>query len=270
MTSLDIERWINRGGIRREIPPRALAAICEDAVSSLLSSPFTATTMRDVEFVAPAWEKRVRSALASRLEDAGAASSRNVPEVLHEWLSKEVHDNIAELRCTGIVFGSLTDGDDDAKAYDDHYRHPYPTFRHYQKETSYARLVAPFRGREHLRWVPLSVMDKGYHPIVLPFGRRREHIGLFRQLDSEDENDGVLLTLSEDLRPVETACTNDIKNEETGLHVLASTSADAAIYWVTRTTKLVHALRPEQKRRIAVSCAKGAFIACTCGFEWDD
>ncbi|EIN13139.1 hypothetical protein PUNSTDRAFT_128823 [Punctularia strigosozonata HHB-11173 SS5] len=109
MSSLDLERWINRGGIRREIPPGALEAICKNTVSLILSLSFSSTMMRDVEFIAPLWDKRVRLALASRLKAAAAETSTEVPEVLQEWLSRDVRDDLLELRCTGIVVGSLTD-----------------------------------------------------------------------------------------------------------------------------------------------------------------
>jgi hypothetical protein len=35
MYPVDLERWINRGGIKREIPPEALNTLCQDTVSML-------------------------------------------------------------------------------------------------------------------------------------------------------------------------------------------------------------------------------------------
>jgi hypothetical protein len=60
--------------------------------------------MKNIQSIAPAWDKKALSALAAHLHASTARGS--TWDRLDKWLTQNYEDDGSDLRCTGIVLGA--------------------------------------------------------------------------------------------------------------------------------------------------------------------
>jgi hypothetical protein len=69
------------------------------------SAPFDLAKIENIQAIAPWWDKITQTMLLSQLE----TTKWDIPEHLKSWLKRKHKLSNSNLKCTGIVYGSLVD-----------------------------------------------------------------------------------------------------------------------------------------------------------------